>query len=174
MITQARSASLGRALERAAASAALPLRHGRTGRAAGKVSVGFWDHWVSQGNAIMDKRCEALAAAHQAGDPVGFHHLNRSEKSADDSRRRDAQAETGRDIQQFREREAQNHADQSERVDDVMKRLTDKYGPVAEPSRYLFTSKGRWPAVPCSAGNQKKGPCRRISVLRDVAGCGQL
>jgi hypothetical protein len=68
----------------------------------------------------------------------------------------------------------QNHVDQCEPVDDVMQRLTDKYGPVAEASKYLFSSKGHWLAVPCSAGNQNKGPCGRISVLRDVAGIDVL
>src|SRR3954454_7666050 len=51
-----------------------------------------------------------------------------------------------------------------------MKRLMDKYGPVASASQYLFTSKGHWLSIPCSAGNQNKGPCGRISVLKEVAG----
>ena len=37
------------ALKLGVASAALPLVHIRTGRAAGKLSVGFWDHWVPSG-----------------------------------------------------------------------------------------------------------------------------
>ena len=45
----------------AAASAALPLVHVRTARAAGKLSVGFWDHWVPAGNAAMKKQVEAWA-----------------------------------------------------------------------------------------------------------------
>jgi ABC-type glycerol-3-phosphate transport system substrate-binding protein len=64
----------------------------------------------------------------------------------------------------------QNHADQLEPVDDVMKRLTGKYGPVTSASQYLFTVKGQWLAIPCSSGNQNKGPCGRISVLKSAAG----
>jgi ABC-type glycerol-3-phosphate transport system substrate-binding protein len=168
VITQARRVSRRRALTVAAASAALPLVHIRTGRAAGKVSVGFWDHWVPQGNEIMQKQCEAFAAAHQVEvqadfiTSVGLKNILTIAA--------EAQAKTGHDIQQFPGWEVQNHADQCEPVDDVMKRLTDTYGPVAEASKYLFTSKSNWLAVPCSAGNQNKGPCGRISVLRDVAG----
>jgi len=38
----------------------------------------------------------------------------------------------------------------------------------------LFNIKGHWLAVPCSSGNQNKGPCGRISVLKDVAGMDVL
>ena len=41
-----RSISRRGALKLGAAATALPLVHIRTGRAAGKVSIGFWDHWV--------------------------------------------------------------------------------------------------------------------------------
>jgi ABC-type glycerol-3-phosphate transport system substrate-binding protein len=64
----------------------------------------------------------------------------------------------------------QNHADSLEPIDDVMKRLTAKYGPVTSASQYLFTVKGTWLSVPCSSGNQNKGPCGRISVLKEIAG----
>ena len=60
MITQSTMVSRRRALKFAAASATLPLVHIRTGRAAGKVSIGFWDHWVPEGNDIMKKQCEAF------------------------------------------------------------------------------------------------------------------
>ena len=51
-----------------------------------------------------------------------------------------------------------------------MKRLMDKYGAVTAAAQYLYNIKGHWLAVPCSAGNQNKGPCGRISVLKEVAG----
>jgi hypothetical protein len=37
-------------------------------------------------------------------------------------------------------------------------------------SHYLFGVKGQWLAIPSSSGNQNKGPCGRISVLKEVAG----
>ena len=98
-----------------------------------------------------------------------FHHLRWAKNLLTIAA--EAQAKTGHDIQQFPGWEVQNHADQCEPVDDVMKRLTDKYGAVtAAASKYLFNVKGHWRAVPCSAGNQNKGPCGRISVLKEVAG----
>lgn len=171
MITKAK-VTRRRALKLASASAALPLVHIRTGRAAGKVSIGFWDHWVPQGNEIMRKQCAAFGAAHQVEVQADFITSVGSKNLLTIAA--EAQAKTGHDIQQLPGWEVQNHADQLEPVDDVMKRLTDKYGPVASASQYLFTSKGHWLSIPCSAGNQNKGPCGRISVLKEVAGLDVL
>ena len=49
------------ALKLGAAAAALPLVHIRTAGAAGKVAIGFWDHWVPGGNDIMQKQVNAWA-----------------------------------------------------------------------------------------------------------------
>ncbi len=41
------------------AASALPLVHIRTAGAAGKVSIGFWDHWVPGANDVMQKQVNA-------------------------------------------------------------------------------------------------------------------
>ncbi len=156
------------ALKIAAAATALPLVHIRTGRAAGKVSVGFWDHWVPAGNDAMRKQCDAFAKANQVEIQADFITSNGAKNIL--TMAAEAQAKTGHDIQQFPGWEVQNHADQLEPMDEVMTRLTGKYGQVAEISKYLFTANGHWRAVPFSSGNQNKGPCGRISVLKNVAG----
>ncbi len=168
MIAQTRKLPRRRALKIAAAAAALPLVHIRTGRAAGKVSVGFWDHWVPEGNEIMKKQCAAFGAANQVDVQADFITSVGAKNLLTIAA--EAQAKTGHDVQQFPGWEVQNHADQLEPVDDVMQRLVAKYGPVAPASQYLFTVRGKWHAVPCSAGNQNKGPCGRISVLKQAAG----
>jgi ABC-type glycerol-3-phosphate transport system substrate-binding protein len=172
VVTQPRKVSRRRALKFAAASAALPLVHIRTGRAAGKVSVGFWDHWVPEGNEVMKQQCAAFAAAHQVEVQADFITSVGSKNLLTIAA--EAQAKTGHDIQQLPGWEVQNHAEQLEPVDDVMQRLTAKYGPVTPASQYLFTVKGNWLSVPCSAGNQNKGPCGRISVLKQAAGLDVL
>ena len=47
------------ALRIGAAAGALPLVHIRSAGAAGKVSIGFWDHWVPGGNDVMQKQVDA-------------------------------------------------------------------------------------------------------------------
>lgn len=168
MTTKTTTVSRRRALQIAAASTALPLVHIRTGHAAGKVSVGFWDHWVPEGNEIMKKQCAAFGAAHQVDVQADFITSNGQKNLLTIAA--EAQAKTGHDIQQFPGWEVQNHADQIEPINDVMKRLSASYGPVGDITKYLFTVKGQWLTVPFSSGFQNKGPCGRISVLKEVAG----
>jgi len=56
----------------------------------------------------------------------------------------------------------------------VMKRLTGKFGQVNQVCEYLAKVKGNWLAVPTSSGTQYKGPCGRISVLKEKAGLDVL
>src|SRR6202042_3410969 len=129
VITPAGKISRRRALNFATASAALPLVHIRSGRAAGKLSVGFWDHWVPEGNEIMKQQCAAFASANQVDLQVDFITSVGSKNLLTIAA--EAQAKTGHDIQQLPGWEVQNHADQLEPVDDIMQRLTAKYGNVA-------------------------------------------
>jgi ABC-type glycerol-3-phosphate transport system substrate-binding protein len=154
------------ALKLAAAATTLPLVHIRTGRAAGKVSIAFWDHWVPEGNDIMKKQCEAFAAKNQVEVQADFVTSMGAKNILTIAA--EAQAKSGHDAQQLPGWEAHNHADQLEPVDDVMKSLLAKYGAVSSGSEYLYKHKGTWVAVPCSAGNQNKGPCGRISVLKQA------
>ena len=156
------------ALKLAAASAALPLVHIRSGRAAGKVSIAFWDHWVPSGNAVMQKQVDAWAAKNQVEVQADFITSNGSKNILTIAA--EAQAKTGHDVQAFPTWEVHNNADMLEPIDDVMKRLTDKYGQVNDVCHYLANVKGHWMAVPTSSGTQYKGPCGRISVLKDKAG----
>ncbi len=168
--TKASGSALDRrkALKLAAASVALPLVHIRTGRAAGKVSIGFWDHWVPSGNAVMQKQVEAWGAKNQVEVQADFITSNGSKNLLTIAA--EAQAKTGHDVLAFPTWEVRNNADSLEPLDDVMKRLTDKYGQVNHVCEYLAKIKGHWMAVPTSSGTQYKGPCGRISILKDKAG----
>jgi ABC-type glycerol-3-phosphate transport system substrate-binding protein len=157
-----------KALKLAAASAVLPLVHIRTGRAAGKVSIGFWDHWVPEGNAVMQKQVEAWGAKNQVEVQADFITSNGSKNLLTIAA--EAQAKTGHDVEAFPTWEVHNNADLLEPMDDVMKRLTDKYGQINHVCDYLAKIKGHWMAIPTSSGTQYKGPCGRISLLKDMAG----
>ncbi len=60
------------ALKLGAAASALPLVHIRTAGAAGKLSIGFWDHWVPGGNEIMQKQVDAWAAQNKVEVQADF------------------------------------------------------------------------------------------------------
>jgi ABC-type glycerol-3-phosphate transport system substrate-binding protein len=166
--TTERRVTRRKALKLAAAATALPLVHIRSGHAAGKVSIAFWDHWVPSGNAVMKKQVDAWGAKNQVEVQADFvtsvGNKNLLTIAAE------AQAKTGHDVQAYPTWEVHNNADLMEPLDDVMKTLTGQYGPVNEVCHYLANIKGHWMAVPTSSGTQYKGPCGRISVLKDKAG----
>jgi ABC-type glycerol-3-phosphate transport system substrate-binding protein len=156
------------ALKLGAAAAALPLVHIRTAAAAGKVSIGFWDHWVPAGNDVMRKQVAAFAEKNkvevQADFITSVGNKNLLTLAAED------QGKTGHDVQAFPSWEVLNHQSSLEPVDDVMGRLTKKYGEVNPVCEYLAKIKGNWLAVPSSSGTQNKPPCGRISLLKSMAG----
>jgi len=128
------------ALKLAAASAALPLVHIRSGRAAGRVSVAFWDHWVPAGNTVMKQQVEAWGAKSQVEVQVDFITSVGSKNILTIAA--EHQARTGHDIQAFPTWEVLNNADMLEPMDDVMKRLTGKFGQVNQVCEYLANVKG--------------------------------
>jgi ABC-type glycerol-3-phosphate transport system substrate-binding protein len=167
-MTQPRQVSRRTALKLGAATAALPLVHIRTGHAAGKVSIGFWDHWVPAGNDVMKQQCEAFGKANQVEVQADFITSMGSKNILTIAA--EAQAKTGHDVQQFPQWEVHNHADDLEPLDDVMEQLTAKYGPTNHVAEYLAKIQGHWLAIPTSSGTQNKPPCARISTMKEVAG----
>jgi len=167
-MTKRRPISRRTALKVGAAAAALPLVHIRTAGAAGSLSVGVWDHWVPAGNDVMKKQVDAWAEKNKVEvkldfiNTLGNKHLITSAA--------EAQAKTGHDVLCFLQWDALNHSRLLEPMDDVMGRLTAKYGKVNQICEWLGKVDGQWRAVPSSHGSQNKGPCARISMMKNFAG----
>jgi ABC-type glycerol-3-phosphate transport system substrate-binding protein len=148
----------------AAASAALPLVHVRTARSAGKLSVGFWDHWVPAGNAAMKKQVETWAKKNSVEVTADFITSVGGKLLL--TLAAEAQAKAGHDILAFNVWEVGNNAQNLEPVDNVVETLEKKYGKVNPVCEYLAKIKGHWLAVPSSSGAQYKPPCARISFFK--------
>jgi hypothetical protein len=157
-----------KALKIGAAASVLPLVHIRTAGAAGKVSIALWNHWVEDANVVIRKQIASFGALNKVEvqadmiDPTGNQILMIENA--------EALAKTGHDIYSFPTWEVQNHVDDLEPVDDVMGRLSAKFGPVNPMNEYLAKAKGNWLAVPSSTGGEMKGPEGRISILKEAAG----
>src|SRR6202020_847556 len=149
------------ALSMGAAATALPLVHIRTAGAAGKVAIGFWDHWVPGGNDVMQKQCDTWAAQNKVEAHVDF--ITSSGNKLQITGAAEAQAKAGHDALAFFNWDVYNVADSLEPMDDVMTRLIAKNGAVDANSEYLAKAKGQWVAVPTSSGTQTKPPCARIA-----------
>ena len=155
----------------AAAATALPLVHIRSGRAAGKLALAFWDHWVPGGNDAMSAQINAWAAKNQV--EVATDYMSAGNKLLITAAA-EHQARTGHDAIALPVWEIHNHAEAFEPVDGVMQRLIKQYGPTNEVNEYLAHINGHWMAVPSNSGSQNQPPCGRITVLKDKAGLDVL
>jgi ABC-type glycerol-3-phosphate transport system substrate-binding protein len=163
-LTRTGRVSRRRALQIGAAAAALPLVHIRTGRAAGKMSIGFWDHWVPGGNDAMKKQVDAWAAKNQVDVTADFITSTGSKLQLTGVA--EAQAKAGHDALAFFNWDVYNVSDALEPMDDVMERLQAKNGKTDAIAAYLAHAKGHWVAVPTSSGTQTKPCCVRISWFK--------
>lgn len=152
------------ALATAAATAALPLVHIRSAAAAGRLTLGLWDHWVPAGNAAMRALVEQWAGKNKVDISIDFittvGNKNLLTIAAE------AQAHTGHDVLAFPTWEIQNNQQLLEPMDDVVLPLIKQYGAVNPVNEYLARIGGHWMAVPSSSGSQYKPSCARISLFK--------
>jgi ABC-type glycerol-3-phosphate transport system substrate-binding protein len=153
----------------AAASAAVGLAsYVRTSHAAGKLEVGFWDHWVPGGNDVLTKLCNEWAAKEKVEIKIDYipsvGQKNLLTIAAE------SQAKAGHDMFAFPTWWPADKAKDLEPVDDVMNALLASNGAVSPLIEYLGRVDGRWVAIPATPGSQIKGPCGRIDLLKQHAG----
>ena len=156
------------ALKLGAASAALPLVHIRTAGAAGKVTAGLWDHWVPGANDVMTKLIKEWGDKNKVD--VSIDYITSVGNKNLLTIAAEAQAKSGHDIQAFPTWEVRNNSDVLEPMDDVMKRLSAKYGAINPIVDYLSKDKGAYKAVPAISGSQLKPACSRIDVFKAQVG----
>lgn len=153
----------------AAATAALVAApHIRTAHAAGKLSVGFWDHWVPGGNEATKKAVEEWAAKEKVEVQMDFIPSQGNKNLLTIAAER--QAGSGHDILAFPTWQPAENAKFLEPVDDIMTELIKQNGEVNETVKYLSQINGTWIAVPATPGSQIKGPCSRIDLMKQHAG----
>src|SRR5262245_43551273 len=152
----------------AATAAALAMPYVRGAHAAGKLSVGFWDHWVPGGNNASKALCEEWAAKEKVDISIDYITSQGNKNLLTIAA--ESQARSGHDILAFPTWEPQAHAKDLEPVDDIMTELIKQNGAVNPTVEYLARDKGRWLAVPATVGSQIKGPCSRIDLMKQNAG----
>jgi ABC-type glycerol-3-phosphate transport system substrate-binding protein len=152
----------------AASSAVLAMPHVSHSQAGGKLTVGFWDHWVPGGNNASKALCEEWGAKNKVEVVVDYitsqGHKNLITIAAEQ------QARSGHDIMAFPTWEPHGRSQSLEPVDDVMAELIKQNGAVNKTVEYLGRANNRWIAVPACVGSQIKGPCSRIDLLKKHAG----
>ncbi len=140
----------------------------RSAYAAGKLSLGLWDHWVPGAN----KTCTALVNEWAAKEKVEvtIDYITSQGNKLLLTGAAESQAKSGHDILALSTWLPSRYADQLVPMNDVMDALIKQNGAVNTAVEYLGKIKGTWIAVPICIGTQIKGPCSRIDYMKQYAG----
>ncbi|MGE0653284.1 MAG: ABC transporter substrate-binding protein [Alphaproteobacteria bacterium] len=146
----------------------MPLVHVRTARAAGKLTMGIWDHWVPSANPVLKTIVGEWAEKNKVEVTVDF--IASAGNKMILTQAAEAQAGSGHDILAFDQWNAHRYADKLTPVNDVMDGLLKKYGPVSKAVEYLGINDGKWLGVPMAWGTAPLPTVARISLIKQHAG----
>jgi hypothetical protein len=140
----------------------------RTAHAAGRLSIGFWDHWVPGANDATRELVEQWAEKEKVDVQIDYI-TSQGDKLLLTISEED-QAKSGHDIIAMATWQPALRAPNLEPVDDIMADLVKQNGAVNATVEYLGKINGRWVAVPATVGSQMKGPVSRLDLMKQHAG----
>jgi len=136
--------------------------------AAGKLSVGFWDHWVPNANGATEQLIKEWGEKEKVEVSIDFITSQGNKLLLTTAA--EAQAKSGHDILAMNTFLPARYADQLVPVNELMDELVKTNGAVNGTVEYLGKVGGKWLAIPATVGSQIKGPCSRIDLLKKHAG----
>ena len=154
----------------AAALTVLPTPYVRRAAAAGSLSIGLWDHWVPGANDVAAKIIQEWGEKEKVDVKVDFITSQGNKLLLTIAA--EAQAKSGHDIMEFTNREATRaYAFALEPVDDLVRDVVARNGPVEPADECLSKFKGTWVSVPMTRGGcLLLGVCSRFDLLKEHAG----
>lgn len=147
---------------------ALTTPYVRGAHAAGKLSIGLWDHWVPGANDAATKVVNEWAAKEKVEVTVDYIPSQGNKNLLTIAA--EAQARSGHDILAMPTWWPQAHAEQIEPVTDIMTQLIAQNGAVNGTVQYLGKKGDTWLGVPSTIGSQIKGPVSRLDLMKQHAG----
>jgi ABC-type glycerol-3-phosphate transport system substrate-binding protein len=136
--------------------------------AAGKLTLGTWDHWVPGANDTFTKILKEWGEKNKVD--VSIDYITSQGEKDKLTAAAEAQAGTGHDIMSHRDWNIRIHSRVLEPLDDVVNALIKQYGPISPVAEYLAKDKGTWRGVPTAIGSQVK-PCQsRLDLYKQHAG----
>jgi hypothetical protein len=151
----------------AAGAATIPLVHVSTSGAAGRLTMGIWDHWVKAANPVLQGIVDEWATKNKVEVKLDF--IASAGNKMILTQAAEAQARSGHDILAFDQWNAHQYSDKLVPVNDVMDPLLKKYGPVSKAVEYLGISGGKWHGVPVAWGTAPLPMVARISLFKQYA-----
>jgi hypothetical protein len=144
----------------------------RTAHAAGKLTMGFWDHWVPGANKVCSDLVNEWAEKEKVEVAIDF--ITSQGNKILVTIAAEAAAQSGHDILAMPTWWPQANSDMLEPVNEIMAPLMQQNGEVNGTVKYLGQSDGKWLGVPATSGSQIKGPCSRIDLMKKFAQGGRL
>jgi ABC-type glycerol-3-phosphate transport system substrate-binding protein len=140
----------------------------RGAHAAGKLSIGFWDHWVPGANKASTDLVNEWAAKEKV--EVSIDYIPSQGNKLLLTTQAEAQAKSGHDIIAMSTWLPHSLAESIEPVTEVVEAVIKQNGDVNGTVKYLGVADGKWLGVPACVGSQIKGPCSRIDLMKKHAG----
>jgi hypothetical protein len=151
-----------------AASSTLPAPFVRGAYAAGKLSVGFWDHWVPGANDTLTKLCHEWAAKEKV--EITIDYITSQADKLNLTQAAEAQAKSGHDMLTFLAWAAAAQVDNLEPMDDVITPLIQANGKIAPGIEYVAKQNGHWIAIPGCVGSPTLPSAARIDLFKEIVG----
>src|ERR1700757_5210060 len=145
------------ALATASTLAAPYVRHAY---AAGKLTLGVWDHWVPGANNTLTKLCNEWGEKQKVEVTIDYITSQGDKDILTASA--EPQPRAGHDIMSPRAWQIQVHRAVLEPLDEIITALVAKAGPISPVAEYLAKHQGKWFGIPTTIGSQVKPCCSRL------------
>jgi ABC-type glycerol-3-phosphate transport system substrate-binding protein len=140
----------------------------RSAHAAGTVSIGLWDHWVPGANDTQTAIIKEWGEKEKV--EVKIDYITSQGNKLLLTLAAESQSKSGHDIMEFTNWEAAQHSASLEPVDDIIKSVVARNGPIDPAVEYLGRYEGRWAAVPMTRGTLLLGCCSRFDLMKEHGG----
>ena len=140
----------------------------RSANAAGNLTIGLWDHWVPGANDVQTAIIKEWADKEKVD--VKIDYITSQGNKLLLTLAAEAQARSGHDIMEFTNWESAQHGKMLEPVDDVIKSVVARNGPIDPAVEYLGKFESHWLGVPMTRGTLLLGCCSRFDMMKDSGG----
>src|SRR6267378_3126888 len=140
----------------------------RGANAAGTLTIGLWDHWVPGANDVQSAIIKEWADKEKVD--VKIDYITSQGNKLLLTLAAESQARSGHDIMEFTNSESAQFNAALEPVDDVVKSVVAKNGPIDPAVEYLGKFEGKWLGVPMTRGTLLLGCCTRFDLMKEHAG----
>src|SRR5262249_31453632 len=135
--------------------------------AAGKLTIGLWDHWVPGANKTSADLVKEWAEKEKV--EVQIDYITGQGNKLLITIAAEEQAKTGHDILPMITWGPQVRAELLEPVNDIMEPIIRQNGAISDTVRYLGQANGKWLGVPTCVGSNVLAPFSRIDLMKKYA-----